>query len=108
MLRTIKRKINHKDNIIDKLSITWEEQVYISNTAIGITCRSRSIDLNQNNSFYSFDGGCVEAYPDEAGNIFQLRCSKLAHNHSWFKTSYDNIKSQGTFWKTGEWKNMDE
>jgi hypothetical protein len=107
LLRTINRKINHEENIIDKLSITWDEQIYIYNTPVGITCRSYSIDLNRNNSIYSFDGGCIEAYPDKDGNIFHLRCSKLAHNHAWFKASYNNIKSPGTFWKTGEWKDQD-
>ena len=103
LLSTVKGKVNHEDNIIDKLSITWDEQIYINNTPIAISCRSRSIDLNSNNSFYNFDGGCIEAYPNRLGNLFELRCSKLAFDQDYLKASYDNIKNPDNFGTSSEY-----
>jgi hypothetical protein len=103
LLSTIKRKVNHEKNIIDKLSITWDEQIYINNTPIAISCRSRSIDLNINNSFYSFDGGSVEAYPNKKGEMVHIRVSKKTSCHNRLAMSYLNVYDPDSFGTSSEW-----
>ena len=104
LAESIKRKVRPLNNIIDKLTITWEEQVFINNIPISISTLSTSILFKEHKSIYNFNRGSIEAYPDKHGRIFHIRGSKASHTHAYYKDTYTNIKDPDNFGTSSEWK----